>query len=199
MEEEGLLERWVLESASKGFPITKGNFLFIVSQLANELGIAFKGGKPSRKWFEGFMKRNPNVRLRAAQNLTTSRAAVIAKNLHDWFAEVFEELKSNQSEHLLKMLEKLFNVDESAFFLNLKENLVLARKGDKNVYIKSGSNEKECLSVLVGGSTAGYLCPPMVILDYKRVPSDVANSIPKDWGIGLSESGWSTYDIFFVT
>lgn len=107
------------------------------------------------------MKRNPNVRLRAAQNLTTSRAAVTAENLHDWFAEVFEELKSNQSEHLLKMPEKLFNVDESAFFLNPKENLVLARKGDKNVCIKSGSNEKECLSVLVGGSAAAYLCPPI--------------------------------------
>lgn len=196
-EEESLLVRWVLESVSKGFPITKGNFLFSVSQLANELGITFKGGKPRRKWFEGFMKRNQNVSLRAAQNLTTSRAVVTKKNLHDWFAEVFGELKSNQKEHLLKIPERLFDVDESAFFLNPKENLVLARKGNKNAYIKSGSNEKECLSVLVGGSAAGDLCPPMIILDYKRVPSEVANSIPKDWGIGLSESGWSTYDIFF--
>lgn len=37
----------------------------------------------------------------------------------------------------------------------------------------------------------------MVIFDYKRVPSEVANSIPKEWGIGLSDSGWSTYDIFY--
>lgn len=45
-EEESLLVRWVLESASKGFPILKGNFLFSVSQLANELGMTLKGGKP---------------------------------------------------------------------------------------------------------------------------------------------------------
>lgn len=37
----------------------------------------------------------------------------------------------------------------------------------------------------------------MIIFDYKRVPSEVANSIPKEWGIGLSESGWSTYDVFY--
>lgn len=64
------------------------------------------------------MKQNQNVSLRAAQNLTTSKAAVTKKNLHDWFAEVFGELKSNQKEHLLKIPGKLFNVDESAFFLN---------------------------------------------------------------------------------
>lgn len=75
--------------------------------------------------------------------------------------------------------------------------MVLAGKGEKNVYTKSGSNEKECFSVMVGGNAAGDLCPPMVIFEYKRVPSVVANSVPKEWGIGVSESGWSTYDTFF--
>lgn len=63
------------------------------------------------------MKRNQNVSFRAAQNLTTSKAAVTKRNLHDWFAEVFGELKSNQKEHL-RIPGKLFNLDESAFFLN---------------------------------------------------------------------------------
>lgn len=196
-EEEQMLVKWVLDSACKGFPITKGNFLFSVSQLAKELNIQFIKDKPSRSWFEGFMKRHPNVSLRTAQNLTISRAAVTEKNLQSWFSEIFDYLKANKIDNLLKEPEKLFNLDESAFFLNPKQNLVLAGKGEKNVCMKSGSNEKECFSVLIGGNAVGELCPPMVIFDYKRVPSEVANSIPKEWGIGLSDSGWSTYDVFY--
>lgn len=164
-EEENLLVNWVLDLAKKGFPITKANFMYRVGKLTAKLNVKLKNETLSKKWFESFIRRHPSASLRAAQNLTISRATVTQQNLYDWFTEVFNYLKETKNEQLWKKPEKLFKLDESAFFFNPKENLVLAGKGEKNVYTKSGSNEKECLSVLVGGNAAGDLCPPMVIFE----------------------------------
>lgn len=66
--------------------------------------------------------------------------------------------------------ERLFNVDESAFFLNPKANHVLALRGEKTVYINASINEKECMTVLLGWNAAGYLCPLAIIHIYERIP-----------------------------
>ncbi|CAG4947738.1 unnamed protein product [Parnassius apollo] len=84
--------------------------------------------------------------------------------------------------------ERIFNTDESAFFLNPKPGHVLARKGDKNVYASSG-DDKENLTVLITGNAAGELAPTLVVYNYARIPSLVSENFPDDWAIGRSESG----------
>lgn len=43
----------------------------------------------------------------------------------------------------------------------------------------------------------GQKSPPMLIFQFKRIPSDLAQSIPGTWGVGISENGWSTQGNFF--
>lgn len=196
-DEEKLLATWVLDVAKAGFPVSKENFLVSVTRLSKELKKEFKHEVPGRKWYEGFLKRHPNISLRVSQNLTKSRSAVTPEKLHNWFTEVENYLQESQNQQILSDPTRMFNMDESAFFLNPKGSKVLAKRGDKTVYNTINNDEKECLTVLLTGSAAGVVAPPLVLFRYKRIPSEICNSIPKDWGVGCSDSGWMTCDTFY--
>lgn len=132
-----------------------------------------------------------------SENLTLTRANVTKESLEKWFSEIHSYLENCDYESILKSPHRVYNSDESAFFLNPKGNRVLAIKGDKNVYQVVNSDEKECLTVLVTGSAAGQLPPPMIVFKYKRIPDDVGRSVPEDWGLGKSDSGWMPGQVFY--
>lgn len=92
---------------------------------------------------------------------------------------------------------RIFNCDETAFFLCPEGAQVLVRKSEKAVYNFINCNEKECLTTLVTGNAAGELAPPMIIFSYKRVPAEIAASIQKKWGLGVSDNGWMTGETFY--
>lgn len=115
-DEEKLLATWVLDVAKAGFPVSKENFLVSVTRLSKELKKEFKHEVPGRKWYEGFLKRHPNISLRVSQNLTKSRSAVAPEKLHNWFTEVENYLQESQNQQILSDPTRMFNMDESAFF-----------------------------------------------------------------------------------
>lgn len=197
--EEGLLVKWLFSMARAGFPVTQTQLMDSVQKLIKELkrGNPFKDGRPGRKWFIGFCKRNPQVSNRMAQNLTKSRASVSEVGLKNWFTEIYDYLKEENLDHVLNHPERIFNVDEAAFFLNPKGNRVLVPRGEKNVYQIVNNDEKECLTVSLIGNASGVVGPTMIVFNYVRIPVDIAESVPKDWAIGKSESGWMTGELFF--
>ncbi|KAJ8946287.1 hypothetical protein NQ314_008912 [Rhamnusium bicolor] len=145
-------------------------------------------GRPGRHWYEAFLKRHPEVSQRMSQNLTSNRANVSEENIRLWFKEVETYLKDNKYLDIVSDPSRVFNTDETAFFLNPKGGKVLARRGEKAVYSRSG-DEKECLTTLITGNAAGDLTPPMIVFSYERIPSYISNSVPREWGIGKSENG----------
>ncbi|KAK9694427.1 Tc5 transposase DNA-binding domain [Popillia japonica] len=76
--EEDILVNWILNMAKMGFPINKDQLLDNVTMLCRELKRhnKFNDGRPGRHWFEGFLKRHPQISLRMSENLTAFRAAV---------------------------------------------------------------------------------------------------------------------------
>lgn len=58
-----------------------------------------------------------------------------------------------------------------------------------------GSN-RECVTILLGSNAAGKLLPPMLILDYVRVPV-WTRTMPPNWVFGTSKSGWMNGELFF--
>lgn len=149
----------------------------------------FKDNKPGRTWFASFLKRNPEISNRVAQNLTTTRAALKKESNEKWFTKVFQQ---SNSEDILQDASRVFNADETAFFLNPKGSKVLARKGDKTIYQQVNPNGKECLTVLIAGNAAGQVVSPMVIFKYDHGPRELAFSVPDEWGIRRSENGSMT-------
>ncbi|KAJ8894517.1 hypothetical protein PR048_007174 [Dryococelus australis] len=119
-----------------------------------------------------------------AQNLTSSRASVREESLSRWFEEINNYLKENKYENIREQPERVFNLDENAFFLNPKGNKALCVKGGKNIYRQVNADEKKWLKVLVTGNANGDLAPTLVVFKYQRVPRELADSVPKHWGIG---------------
>ncbi|KAH9639391.1 hypothetical protein HF086_002080 [Spodoptera exigua] len=133
-------------------------------QASGEINIKtpFKNNRPGRHWYESFKKRHLEISLRTSQNLTESRATVTNEALSNWFSEISEFFKEKSLESVTRNPKRVFNCDETAFFLNPKGNKVLAVRGNKTVYQKVNTDKKECLTVLLTGNAAGDLPPPMI-------------------------------------
>lgn len=67
----------------------------------------------------------------------------------------------------------------------------------KIFYEIAGGAEKECLTVLCNVSATESVVPPMVVFPYKSIPRDIAQSIPDDFAIGCSETGWIVSATFY--
>lgn len=197
--EEDQLAQWIFVMAKKGFPISKECFMASAARLVNELGKAekFNNKPPGRKWFQGFLRRNPAVSTRIAQNLTKSRAAVTKLSLENWFTEIKKYLEDQNELSILEDGNRVFNADESAFCFNPKNSKVLARRGDKTVYQSGNNDDKQTLTVLLTANAAGKIAPPMIVFKYTRIPSYLAQAVPPEWAIGKSDSGWMTCETFF--
>lgn len=199
-EEESLLEKWILEMGDKGFPVTKAQLLESVAKLIDNLQREnpFKEGIPGHKWFTGFLKRHPLISNRVPQSLTPSRASVTEQNIRDWFSRVRNYLNERDLLDIMLDPRRIFNSDESGFYLSPKEQYVMVRKGSAKVYSRTYNDEKECLTVLVTVSADGNMQPPMVLFPYKkRIPANIHSNYPKHWAIGRSESGWMTSAAFY--
>ncbi|KAJ8931362.1 hypothetical protein NQ314_015729 [Rhamnusium bicolor] len=92
------------------------------------------------------------------------------------------------------MGSRIFNCDETAFFLSPSDNKVLVRRGQKIVHNIINSSEKENITALIMANAAGQMAPPMVVV---RLGKTLRESVPPSWAIGKSENGWMTNQTFY--
>ncbi|KAG5873447.1 hypothetical protein JTB14_007214 [Gonioctena quinquepunctata] len=132
-------------------PVNKEQLLDSVSLIVQESKRPnpFANSRPGRKWYDSFMKRHPNLSERVAQNLTPARENVSEPQLRQWFREMKEYLISKNLFAITNDSTRVFNSDESTFFLQPKGDKVLTEKGHKSVYNAGTNDEKENLTVLV--------------------------------------------------
>ena len=73
---------------------------------------AFKGKSPGKDWFDGFMKRHPDLSIRKPEKLTTTRARmlnpVVAANYFNDLDPLLDklDLKENKT-------DQIWNCDET--------------------------------------------------------------------------------------
>ncbi|KAJ8932218.1 hypothetical protein NQ314_014838 [Rhamnusium bicolor] len=177
-----ILVRWLTTLGNRHFPIYKEQLLDSVQQIMikNKRQNPFTNDRPGKKWYQSFLKRHNEIVQRTCQNLTTSRDSVTQKD-NLWFDEIKKYLEESNLMFILDDPKRIYNADESAFFLQPCAGHVLTRKGEKNVYSASG-NEKENLTVLVTANAAGQLPPPMIVFSYERIPSNISNNVPRNMG-----------------
>lgn len=198
VEQEEMLVKWIKYMAKTGFPVSKETLMFSVEKLAREYNVSFpKGSMPGRKWYEGFLKRHPDISKRTSQNLTVQRRCVTQQQIDVWFEEVGGYMREKKLADAFKNPNRIFNADETAFFLNPKPGKVLAVKGSKTVYTAAGGDEKQNLTVLLTANAEGELAPPMIVYRYLRIPQSIVNIMPPEWAIGRSDNGWMTQETFY--
>nr|CAI5863558.1 unnamed protein product [Callosobruchus analis] len=134
---------------------------------------------------------------RNTEIISKARASVTEENIRNWFAELRDYLIEEHNEELLENPHRIFNADETGVTTCPKTGKVLGPKNYKAFYEIASGPEKECITVLCTFSAAGVSVPPMIVYPYKRIPRDLSNSVPDDWAIGRSDSGWMVSSTFY--
>lgn len=198
-EEEQVFANWIIDLGKHGFPVTKDQLLYSVEKYVTDNGKKgrFKNGTPRRRWYKGFLNLHEEISKRVPQNLTQARTSINEEGIRNWHAKVEQFFVDHDLGAVLNCPDRIFNCDETAFYLNPKDKYILARKGAKQIYSRIFNDEKECLTVLVGASADGKLLPPLTLFPYKRMPQNIAAKMPKNWAIGRTDSGWMTCESFF--
>ncbi|XP_072380801.1 uncharacterized protein [Diabrotica undecimpunctata] len=156
----------------------------------------FKDNHPGRRWYHSFLKRHPNITLRTAEGITAASSVVAEADIRNWFTNVEDYLKEKQLFEILEDPSRIYNGDETCFWLCPKNKKVLAPRGVKNVY-EIQHHSKNNIIVMFTFSACGVVTPPMIIYAYKRLPAEIVKSVPDTWGIGCSDNGWMKNQLFY--
>ena len=70
----------------------------------------FPSGGPTYDWFQSFLQRHQNLKLKKSRPLEKKRAAVPSETVDDWFVLLKKILEENDLEH---RPAQIFNCDES--------------------------------------------------------------------------------------
>lgn len=157
----------------------------------------FKNGKPGQKWYSSFLKRHPEISIRTPESIDKARAKLSKEYIKSWFSSLETFLQEKDAMDILADSSRIFNADESGFSLCPKTGKVLGPRGYKNLYEVKKGNEKDNITVLVTFSADGVLCPPCVVYPYVKPPRVIAESMPPEWILGKSETGWMKSEVFF--
>ena len=190
---------WIIDLAKCGIPVSKEVLLETVTKLIKDIGKEdkFPEGRPGQTWYQGFLRRHPEISLREPESINKARESVKESSIRKWFTELEYFLTERGMTDIMKDSDRILNGDETGISLCPKSGKVLAPRGYKNVYVVKKGNEKETLTVLVMMTASGKVCPPLVVFPYIRPPKAVVENMPEGWIIGKSESGWMRSDVFY--
>ncbi|XP_071056510.1 uncharacterized protein [Onthophagus taurus] len=182
-DEEETLVKWICSVADAGFTVTRLQLLDSVQMLLKKLNRLnkFTKNRPGRKWYKCFLRRHPIISERLTQNLTKARSEVTEQKIRNWFNEVTDHFKAKNIEDVLKDPSRIFNLDETAFFMAPKGIKCLMRKGEKLAYNFISNDDKECLTTLITVCANGSILPPMIMFSYERIPASVSSLMSTGW------------------
>ena len=198
-EEESRLKQWILNKARLGFLMHPDEVKDAVQKVLNEASrkTIFTNNRPGDKWQQLFLKRHPEIMKRNIEMISKGQPPVTEENLREWSQELKSYLEENGFAGVLERPKSIFNGDETSIQLSPKSGQLLGPKNKKDFYENSSGKEKETLTVLCTFSAAGDALPPMIKFPYKRIPALISDSVPYNWPIGRSDTGWMVSSTFY--
>ncbi len=192
-DEEEELVRFLSGCAKIGYGKSKKQVLCLVEAILMK-----KRGVPSapvtKGWWESFQRRHPQLSLRCPETLSYARAIASSRGVIDDYFDLLEETLVRND--LTNKPAQIFNCDESGFPLSPEAiGKLIAVKGQKHFWVNS-STEKAQITVLACASASGYILPPMVIYDRKRLTQELTKNEVPGTIYGLSDKGWINSDLF---
>lgn len=168
--EEDKLADWLVERSKRGFRLSVSEFLDSVQKFIekDKRETPFQRNRPGRKWYRGFIKRNPKIRLRNARLLDKKHAKISAADLDIWFTEYAQFLREHG---LVNRPAQIWNCDETGFDLQGKAGKVLGPAAPKSQPYRVVAGTKEHITVLPCFNAAGQWIPPYFLFSGKRVPN----------------------------
>lgn len=176
-----------------GYPVNTNDVRDTAALIFDIKGI---GLKPGKKWMQLFLQRHPNITKRHAEIISKARASVTEPMIRKWFQELRQYLEEENAINILDNPARIFNLDETGLQLCPKTGVVLAPKNYRAMYDVASGQEKQSITVLCNVSTNGGIVPPFIVYPLQRISKEIVQSVPDEWGIGRSDSGWMTGETF---
>ncbi|KXJ07151.1 hypothetical protein AC249_AIPGENE20278 [Exaiptasia diaphana] len=169
-EDEAKLAVYLVDCSNKGYGKSK-DIIYMVTCIPKKRGHSTKGGSLSKKWWQGFLKRHPEISMRASQNFCVVRTLVTHNMIHTFYERLLEAMTTNGGS-LLEKPAHIYNCDESGFSFDAINKIVAAARGIKHVpRVSKGQHKK--VTVLACASADGNTMPPMFIYKNKSAERPV--------------------------
>jgi hypothetical protein len=201
-QEQVLFER-VMHLCSRGFPLTIDKFRQTAYHFAKVLHRRkmletlpetwTRDKTASYEWWYSYKERFPQLALRVAENLSSSRAEAFNKHRVTSFYEEASQVLNNagvsSSPHLI------YNCDETGLSsVPNKSRKVLAEKG-KRIIQQIQTGERGTLTTFLPCCNAnGEYIPPFLIFKGQHIPQ--SSDYPPNTRLMASRSGYIDMDIF---
>lgn len=130
-EEEGRFAAWLIERCRLGLGVSKEEFVDVVQSFINKIDrktMFNNENRPGESWYRGFLKQNPQVKLRAARTLDKKRAKITPADLDEWYSD-FEKFVNQFG--LRNRPGQIWNCDESGFDLQRRAGNVMGPSKEK--------------------------------------------------------------------
>lgn len=191
--EERELAGYALNMQQLGFGLTKPAINTKIMEIIHRKNRQHPfNGQPGRKWWNRFMKNNPQLSFRVPQALTEARAQranpIIVRDHFQKLNEIFKQ-------HSLTA-DRIWNMDETGFNIESRLEKVLAKKGSRQVHKISSGNDHSHISVCSTISAAGTYIPPLIIYKGKMVSEGILEGAPAGTVCAFTDTGYMQESIF---
>ena len=191
-EEEQLVVNWIVRLQELGHPITTAALRMKVAEICEDRETPFTGGIPGRGWLRWWRRRHPELTLRVAQGLETSRARGLSEeNVRSFYENLKHLYDSNAYSP-----DRVWNCDETRAQAGRNGGaLVLARRGVRAVH-QVMPDEREWLSVLVCVNALGVAIPSFYIFRGKRFRRNYIERCESGATMAMQPRAWMTSFLF---
>ena len=189
-EEEDELVSFLNGCSSMGYARTKKQTITLVQRVVDSKGLNVTVGDV---WWKSFMKRHGTLTLRTAEPLSYVRAVCSQPEILNHY---YDLLQQTLLEHdLVDKPNQIFNLDESGMPLDPCPPKVVTQKGVKHsTSVTTG--DKAQITTLACCSAAGYVIPPLVVFDRKKLKPEMTIGEVPGTMYGLSSNGWMDTELF---
>ncbi len=147
----------------------------------------------SNGWWDKFLRRNQNLRLRVGDSTAGVRLdAISAKNMDNYcklLKDTYDQF--GFAEHP----ETIFNMVETGMPLCPRPPKVVARKGQKKVRYRT-LGQKSQVTVLACGSATDEIIPPFIIFAGKQISPLWTQDEVTGSRFAVSDNGWVDQELF---
>nr|CAH7746887.1 unnamed protein product [Callosobruchus chinensis] len=196
-EIESQLKEYVLTLAKLFYGLTPKELRQLAFKYTEEHKI--KHGFPSNKqaagkdWLYGFLRRNPEIKLRQPEGTSINRIASFNSESTKKF---FANLKVLMDRYHFPP-QKIFNMDETGVTVVQKKcPKVYGPKGAKKVGAVISAERGRTITGVFAVSAAGNYCPPMLIYPRKRMSPALQRNGPIGALYACSKNGWINSELF---
>lgn len=155
----------------------------------------FRNGSAGLDWYEGFLKRHPQLTLRKPEALLYARAKnANTKVIEDFFAKLGAVCVCL---NILSKPMQIFNADETGLLkVHEPRTKVIAKRGQKTVWSLTSGERGRTHTIMVCGLASGYALPPLLIFPRVRMSEALKIGTPPGTQFATSPTDWINHDIF---